>query len=260
LRKPVRGAHSGDYNTNSVGVSLIGNFEIARPSARTKNALIRFIGWRLGTSYQPVQGTVRLSGARFNRIAGHRDAMSTACPGRYVYAQLPGIRNRVADYLSHYRSALERKADKLGVHRTGRVWKGERHLLNGFRTVFGKGWMYGTRPFGAHFLGGRVLHRYRASGGPEGKLGWPKSNVIDSSVSGLRVLLTGKGRIYQHRHDAPTVMYGPIFRRYRAMGAVSSRLGSPVTSVTRTRSGQRAGFEHGVITWDRARGRTTVRT
>ena len=92
MSKPVRGAHAGDYNTGTVGVSMIGNFQQRKPSARMKNALVRFIGWRLGTSYKPVRGTVRVEGHRFKRISGHRDAMSTACPGRFMYNRLPNIR------------------------------------------------------------------------------------------------------------------------------------------------------------------------
>ena len=92
MSKPVRGAHAGDYNTGTVGVSMIGNFQQRKPPARMKNALVRFIGWRLGTSYKPVRGTVRVEGHRFKRISGHRDAMSTACPGRFMYNRLPNIR------------------------------------------------------------------------------------------------------------------------------------------------------------------------
>jgi hypothetical protein len=88
LRKPIRGAHAGDFNTNTVGVSLMGNFETAQPPRPSLNALVRFIGWRLGTSFTPVRGGVRVNGEKFARIAGHRDAMSTSCPGRHVYSRL----------------------------------------------------------------------------------------------------------------------------------------------------------------------------
>ena len=258
LRKPVRGAHAGDYNTGTVGVSTIGNFDVARPTKKMRNALVRFIGWRLGTSYQPVRGGVSIAGARFNRIAGHRDAMSTACPGRYLYAQLPGLRKRVSHYLSRYHSQLERKADRLGKKRTGSVWIGERRIRGGYRTVFHKGVMFGKRGAGAHLLRGRALSRYQRTGGPKGVLGWPTSNVKPSTARNVRVLVAQKGRIYLPKGKQARVLHGPVHARYRALGLATSRLGLPRTSVLRTKNGERARFRHGLISWNRHTGRTTV--
>ena len=259
LSKPVRGAHAGDYNTGTVGVSMIGNFDVARTSKRMRHALVRFVGGRFGTSYQPVRGGVSVAGARFSRIAGHRDAMSTACPGRYLYAQLPRIRKRAASYLSRYSSRLERKADRLGKRRTGAVWKGERPVRGGYRTVFHQGVMFGKRGVGAHFLRGRTLSRYQHTGGPKGALGWPTSNVKPSSVRRVRVLVTQRGRIYLPRGKPARVLHGPVYRRYRATGLATGRLGLPRTSVRRTTSGARARFRHGVVSWNRQTGKTTVR-
>lgn len=259
LRKPVRGAHSGDYNTGTVGVSMIGNFDVARTPKKMRSALVRFIGWRLGTSYKPVRGGVSVAGARFNRIAGHRDAMATACPGRYLYAQLPGIRKRTAHYLSRYHSRLERKADRLGKKRTGAVWKGERPVRGGYRTVFRGGVMFGKRGPGTHFLRGRTLSRYQRTGGPKGVLGWPMSRAKPSSVRRVRVLVTQRGRIYLPRGKPAKVLHGPVFRRYRATGLANGRLGLPRTSVRRSPHGERARFRAGVVSWNRQTGRTTVR-
>lgn len=257
--KPVRGAHSGDYNTDTVGVSLIGNFERARPSASMQNALIRFVGWRLGTSYAPVTGKATVSGTRFARISGHRDAMSTACPGRYVYASLPSLRRRAADYLSHYRSPLARKAARLGRARTGPVWKGESPVDGGFRTVFSQGVMFGRGRLGAHLFGGRALAAYRSAGGPQGRLGWPTADLRSPPGDGVRVLVAQRGRIYLRLGAGAAVLYGPTFRRYWDMGLQHSRLGLPVTGVVETRHGHRSRFQHGVISWDRSSRRVTVR-
>jgi uncharacterized protein with LGFP repeats len=256
--KPVRGAHAGDYNTDTVGVSLIGNFEQVRPARAMKNALIRFIGWRLGTSYAPVKGRANVSGTRFARISGHRDAMATACPGRYVYAFLPALRSRTSDYLSQYRSPLARRAARLGKERTGPVWKGEAPVDGGFRTVFRNGVMYGRGKLGAHLIGGRALGAYRSAGGPEGRLGWPTADVRGPSPAGVRILLAQRGRIYLGTGGGPAALYGPTYRRYRAMGLEHSRLGLPVTGVTRTGVGERTRFRHGVIAWNRSTRRVTV--
>lgn len=258
IRKPVRGAHAGDYNTGSVGVSLLGNFENKRPRARMKNALVRFIGWRLGTSYKPVHGRVGVQGTRFRRISGHRDAMSTACPGRYAYSMLPRLRGRVSTYLSKYDSRLAAKADALGGRRTGYVKVGERAVSGGFRTVFRKGRMYGKDGFGAHLLKNLPLRRYRGSGGVGGVLGWPKSDVVDSPIGNARVLIAQRGRMYL-RAIGPKVVHGPIYRRYLKQNLASGRLGFPVTNVRDTRRGERTNFQHGTIWWNENTGKTKVR-
>lgn len=258
LRKPVRGAHAGDYNTGSVGVSLLGNFETRRPTNRMKNALVRFIGWRLGTSYKPVRGKVGVEGSKFRRISGHRDAMSTACPGRYAYAMLPRLRGRVATYLSKYDSPLKDKARKLGKRRTGKVWIGEKTVSGGFRTVFHKGRMYGKKGLGAHLLKNRPLSRYRGSGGVGGVLGWPKSDVVDSPIGKARVLIAQRGRMYL-RDIGAKVVHGPIYRRYKKQQLASGRLGFPRTNVRETKRGARTDFQHGTIWWYEKSGRTKVR-
>lgn len=260
IRKPVRGAHAGDWNTNTVGVSLMGNFEQAKPTKRIRNALVRFTGWRLGTSFVPVRGRVRVAGERFARISGHRDAMSTSCPGSNVYDRLPRIRHRVATYLSRYHSAAERKADRLGRRVTGKVFVGEQWKAGGTYTTFGKGRVYANDGSGARWLRGRVLARFRGSGGVDGRLGWPQSDRRPSQVRDMALMGFTKGRMYvprdQHRIK---LLYGRILARYARLGYARGRLGAPRTSVHRVDGGARAVFAHAVVRWDRSRDRVTVR-
>ncbi|MGH2687562.1 MAG: peptidoglycan recognition protein family protein, partial [Actinomycetota bacterium] len=82
----------------TVGVSLIGNFQGAGPSAQATSTLVEFLAWtadRYGidplgaaTYVNPSTGQK----ATFPNIAGHRDADATACPGQVLYAKLPDIR------------------------------------------------------------------------------------------------------------------------------------------------------------------------
>ena len=252
MRKPVRGAHAGDWNTNSVGVSLMGNFVSAEPSPRMRNALVRFIGWRLGTSFNPVRGTVRLNGERFARISGHRDAMATSCPGGNVYKRLPSIRQRVANYLSRYRPKAERKAKRVGSKRTGMVFVGERRTHGGKITRFDHGRVYVKKRLGAHWLAGRVLDRYRRLGGPDGRLGWPRSDVEQSAVRSMRVAGFRHGRVYVPREQPLRVLYGRVLDRYRRLNFAAGRLGAPTSSIRSVSGGHRATFRHGVIRWDRS--------
>lgn len=95
----VQGGHARQYNTNSIGVSLLGTFTEAsvRPSAAAEAALVELLaakGVRYGID---PQAPVTLQGTAFaHRVFGHRDAISTACPGQGLYDLLGGIRAAVA--------------------------------------------------------------------------------------------------------------------------------------------------------------------
>jgi hypothetical protein len=105
ITKPVLGAHTGGFNYDSFGVSLIGSYDKARPSDAMLSAAEELFSWRLGGYYiDPTARTTLVadsfSGSRyragttvkFKTISGHRDADQTACPGTYAYGDLPDIR------------------------------------------------------------------------------------------------------------------------------------------------------------------------
>jgi hypothetical protein len=109
IDSPVIGAQAGGFNTYSTGVAAIGDFRYRRLPAAGMNSLARLLAWKLSLSGVPAEGTVSVTsaGGRFtpypagtkvtlNRIAGHRDADSTECPGAALYAQLPALRSQVA--------------------------------------------------------------------------------------------------------------------------------------------------------------------
>ncbi|MEZ5091568.1 FG-GAP-like repeat-containing protein [Nocardioides sp.] len=91
--RPVVGAHTLGYNDYSFAMSAIGNYETTRPSQAVLKAYGRLFAWKLSlhgvdasSTHQQVGPTV------FRAINGHRDAAATACPGKYLYAKLPTIR------------------------------------------------------------------------------------------------------------------------------------------------------------------------
>ena len=105
ITKAVLGAHTGGFNYDSFGVSLIGSYDRAKPSAAMLSAVENLFAWRLGTYYLDPNGTSTLvadsfSGSRyrsgttvkFKTISGHRNADLTTCPGTYAYGDLPDIR------------------------------------------------------------------------------------------------------------------------------------------------------------------------
>ncbi|MFI6586706.1 peptidoglycan recognition protein [Embleya sp. NPDC050493] len=106
--KPVLGAHTLGFNTDSMGVAAMGTYTTAAPPGRMLIALSRVIAWKLGLDDRNPTGKVTLtssdSGSRypkgtthaFDVISGHRDAFNTECPGQKLYDQLPAIRTDVA--------------------------------------------------------------------------------------------------------------------------------------------------------------------
>ncbi|MFI6015391.1 FG-GAP-like repeat-containing protein [Streptomyces sp. NPDC051243] len=104
---PVIGAHNAGFNTDTVGISYIGNFEKATPSRAGMDAISRIIAWKFGMYGIDPTGRVTLtSGAEqgysgnkipkgtsvtLPRVFGHRDTNNTACPGVGLYPKLSRI-------------------------------------------------------------------------------------------------------------------------------------------------------------------------
>ncbi|UYM03985.1 N-acetylmuramoyl-L-alanine amidase [Solicola gregarius] len=257
MNRPVRGAHSGDFNTDSMGVSMMGNFDTARLSKRLKNAVVRLVGWRLGTNYVSPRGRTTMQGKRLNRISGHRDVMSTACPGKHGYAWLPRLRKRVGTYLSRFESGIR---DSFARRRTGPVFIGERRLKGGRQTVFTRGRGYSTAKAGPHYVPrSPLLAGYRERGGPGGALGFPVSNYRKTKVSGLHRVATEKGRLFENRADKVYALTGAIERAYLRRGGVSGRLGTPRSDSVPTRRGAKARFANGSMHYDKRTKKVTVK-
>ncbi len=95
--RPVVGAHTLNYNDNAFAMSAIGNFELVRPSRAMLEAYAALFAWKLSLHGVDAASSEQWVGSRnFRAINGHRDAASTACPGRYLYAKIPVIRELAA--------------------------------------------------------------------------------------------------------------------------------------------------------------------
>lgn len=100
--RAVVGAHVAGFNSGSVGISLMGNYENAALPEVMRQSLVAMLAWEADRHDLPAQGSHTYrnpdTGAtrRLPYIAGHRDAGQTACPGRNVYRNLKKIRAEVA--------------------------------------------------------------------------------------------------------------------------------------------------------------------
>ncbi|MBA3308922.1 MAG: N-acetylmuramoyl-L-alanine amidase [Nocardioidaceae bacterium] len=258
IRKSVRGAHAGDYNTNTTGISLMGNFEEAYPTRPMKHALVQLIAWRMGSAYHGAYGRTRVAGDRFKRIAGHRDAMSTACPGVHVYEWLPTLRERVATRLGDYESRIETTWRAKGGHRSdlGSVRIGEQGENRGHHTTFERGRMYGSAAGLFTLYRGPILRKYVRSR-ETNNLGYPITTT--RPVATGRVSAFKRGRIYRSNATGVALLdRHPILRKYRALDGAAGRLGFPMRDAVKTRAGSKVNFQHGTIRWDSTAKRLTV--
>lgn len=99
----VTGAHVGGWNSGTMGIAVLGDYDKAvKPSAASLQALVDHLAWESerhgldpeasSTFTNPVSGDTK----DVSNISAHRDWASTACPGRHLYPELPGIRADVA--------------------------------------------------------------------------------------------------------------------------------------------------------------------
>ncbi|GAA2977621.1 peptidoglycan recognition protein family protein [Streptomyces fulvorobeus] len=99
VSKPVLGAHTLGFNSNSMGIAVIGTFSSSNPPAASVKAVSKLTAWKLGLfGANPKGRTTLVSGGgnrfrkgakvRLNVISGHRDGFSTECPGRRLYKKL----------------------------------------------------------------------------------------------------------------------------------------------------------------------------
>ena len=97
----VIGAHAGGANTGSVGIALLGTFTSAAPTGNAVNGLQAMLAWKADRHDINVQTSTTFTRSdnatvQLPNISGHRDSVSTSCPGQRLYDMLPGIRERVA--------------------------------------------------------------------------------------------------------------------------------------------------------------------
>jgi hypothetical protein len=105
LDQAVIGAQAQGFNSVTAGIANIGDHTSLPQTSEALSALASYIRWKLTAHGQPLSGRVTVTssggslsrygaGARvtLERVIGHRDTGSTACPGAALYAQLPELR------------------------------------------------------------------------------------------------------------------------------------------------------------------------
>ncbi|MFI8530174.1 N-acetylmuramoyl-L-alanine amidase [Streptomyces aquilus] len=111
--RPVLGAHTYGFNSQTAGVSVLGTYTDTAPSTAAMTSVARLAAWKLGQYGVDPDGTTTLTAGAdgtnyagkswtlgtqltYPTIIGHRDAYNTECPGTAFYAELPTIRSWAA--------------------------------------------------------------------------------------------------------------------------------------------------------------------
>lgn len=107
VAKPVMGAHTLGFNTNSTGIAVLGTYSSSNPPSAAVKAIARLTAWKLGLHGANPRGSTYLKSGggnlyrkgknvRLKVISGHRDGFATECPGRRLYNKLGSARSSSA--------------------------------------------------------------------------------------------------------------------------------------------------------------------
>ena len=127
IGKAIIGSHAANFNTGTVGISLMGDFATTAPPQAMIDAAASVAGWKLAMAAVNPQGTTTVVGTSANvfpdgqtvtipTIVGHRDVGTTDCPG-LVWNYLPQIRAAAATRAAYVNGVV----DTLTVSSAGRL-------------------------------------------------------------------------------------------------------------------------------------------
>ncbi|MFF2013977.1 peptidoglycan recognition protein [Streptomyces sp. NPDC058195] len=107
VTKAVLGAHTLGFNSNTMGIAVLGTFTSSNPPAAAVSAVAKLTAWKLGLFGANPKGKVTLVSGGSNKykkgrkvslnvISGHRDGYTTECPGARLYNKLGSARSSSA--------------------------------------------------------------------------------------------------------------------------------------------------------------------
>jgi uncharacterized protein with LGFP repeats len=274
VTRPVLGAHAGGFNSNTVGVAIIGNFQTENPTAASLHGLQRVLAWKLRMHGVNPQGTVTLrsaggSSSRYRAgtnvtvrtIAAHRDTNSTACPGNRGYQYMTQIRNGTAAFMGGAsaaavpQTAIEQAHARLGGN-FGLLGTAETEELRtadgvGRYVRYRNGVIYWHPSTGAREVHGDILRNWTRLGNERSKLGYPTTDELSTARNTGRYSRFQHGSIYWSPRTGAHEVRGNIFGKWASLDWERGFLGFPLTSELRAPDG-RGRFNHfqgGSIYW-----------
>jgi hypothetical protein len=167
----VVGAHALGYNTGSVGVALLGNFENESVTAEAVAALVSLLAWRLDLGHvDPVALVTVLSSSGETRtlraISGHRDVNATACPGATLFPQLDAIAQQAGA------TGLPKLYEPLAASLPPRAWRLTARLSSDLPWTVAVIGPDGSQVAAGSGAGAAVDWTWDASAAPDGRYAW----------------------------------------------------------------------------------------
>jgi uncharacterized protein with LGFP repeats len=264
LASTVVGAHAGGFNSGTFGVSMMGNYDVVPAPQPMVDSVAAITAWKFSLYGVNPKGTATLTsggtdkypaGARATlpTIHGHRDTKSTACPGRYGYARLGEIRDKVAARLTNTKSPIRTRYDSdAGL----RAWLGA--PVGGEQSAAGVTWqvyangarLYSSSIGGVRLVLGGILDRYLAAGGPA-VLGPPISDDAPTAGGRGAFVRFQHGDVYWSPATGSQLVRGNILATWLSTGGATGGLGFPTTSDARTADGRGyvVRFQGGDVYW-----------
>lgn len=92
----VVAGHAKGYNTGSIGIALLGDYQSNPLPAPLMKSLEGLLYTKASLYNIDPAGFSKFRGSVIPNLLGHRDVGSTACPGVHTYDYLPGIREMVS--------------------------------------------------------------------------------------------------------------------------------------------------------------------
>lgn len=87
----VVGGHALQYNWGSLGVAITGTYSTTPPEQASLNSLVKLINDR-AKNVDPAGIGFFIDKNNVPNICGHRDVLSTECPGDDMYQEIPSVR------------------------------------------------------------------------------------------------------------------------------------------------------------------------
>ncbi len=113
MTEPVRAAHSMGFNTDTMGIAAMGNYETTSAPTAMVDSLAKVAGWKLSQYGVSPSGTSQLTsqggtGAKYaagvtvalSSIHAHQNTSYTLCPGKYLSPLMGTIRSKAAAHVT----------------------------------------------------------------------------------------------------------------------------------------------------------------
>lgn len=254
ITKPVHGAHAYDWNTTSMGLSIMGSFMTQTPPPEALDAAVNLAAWRLAAYYRDPKATVTIGRYTSDVISGHRQVSSTDCPGDAFFAYLPTFRDRVNALVGTAQSPIEKRWLALGgaSGSAGDVYEGEQPYYGGRITRFWKSTIYERPDGGVRVMTGPILSKYESLGEAGSKLGFPVTDQNCDSTGCYQ--LFDFGVILWSAETGAHVNWGAIRDRYADYNFEHGELGYPTTDEVCNPTGCWQAFQRGFILFSPASG------